>query len=61
MAGFGPELTQNPVEEADIVDKFVDKRGVLTYYNFELRDHTLVAALSGRKEYYWNNAMYIYV
>ena len=32
-------------------DKFVDKRGVLTYYNFELRDHTLVAALSGRKEY----------
>ena len=51
MAGFGAELTQNPVEEADIVDKFVDKRGVLTYYNFELRDHTLVAALSGRKEY----------
>jgi hypothetical protein len=49
MAGFGPELTQNPVEEADIVDKFVDKRGALTYYNFELRDHTLVAATVWKK------------
>ena len=25
MAGFGPELTQSPVEEVDIIDKFVEK------------------------------------
>ena len=49
MAGFGPELTQNQVEEADIVDKFVEKRGALTYYNFELRDNTLVAATVWKK------------
>ena len=39
----------SPVEEVDIIDKFVEKRGVLTYYNFELRDHTLVAATVWKK------------
>ena len=52
MAGFGPELTQNPVTDEDIVDKFVDTRGILTYYNFELRDHTLVSATVWKKRVY---------
>mmetsp|Transcript_605 Transcript_605/g.2408 ORF Transcript_605/g.2408 Transcript_605/m.2408 type:complete len:271 (+) Transcript_605:173-985(+) len=52
MAGFGPELTQTPVTDEDIVDKFVDKRGILTYYNFELRDHTLVSATVWKKRVY---------
>jgi hypothetical protein len=49
MAGFGPELTQNPVDDDMIVDKFVDTRDGLTYYNFELKDHTLVAATVWKK------------
>lgn len=49
MAGFGPELIQSPVDEADIVDKFVDTREGLTYYNFELKNHTLVAATVWKK------------
>lgn len=49
MAGFGPELTQNPVDDTDIVDSFVDKRDGLTYYNFELKNHTLVAATAYKK------------
>ena len=49
MAGFGPELTQSPVQEEDIVDSFVDKRDGLTYYNFELKNHTLVAATVWKK------------
>ena len=49
MAGFGPELTQNPVDESEIVNSFVDKRDGLTYYNFELTNHTLVAATAYRK------------
>ena len=52
MAGFGPELTQNAVTDEDIVDKFVDTRGILTYYNFELRDHTLVSATVWKKRVY---------
>ena len=49
MAGFGPELTQSPVDESDIVDSFVDEREGLTYYNFELKNHTLVAATAWKK------------
>ena len=49
MAGFGPELTQNPVDDDMIVDRFVDKRDGLMYYNFELKDHTLVAATVWKK------------
>jgi len=49
MSGFGPELTQNPVESEDIIDKFVDSRFGLTYYNFELRNHTLVTATIWKK------------
>ena len=49
MPGFGPELTQNPVSEDDIVDSFKDERDGLTYYNFELRNHTLVAATAYKK------------
>lgn len=49
MAGFGPELTQNPVDDTEIVDKFVDTRDGLTYYNFELTNHTLVSATAYKK------------
>ena len=52
MAGFGPELIQSPVDEADILDAFVDTREGLTYYNFELRNHTLVAATAWKKRFY---------
>mmetsp|Transcript_34117 Transcript_34117/g.85882 ORF Transcript_34117/g.85882 Transcript_34117/m.85882 type:complete len:285 (-) Transcript_34117:146-1000(-) len=49
MSGFGPELTQNPVDDTEIVDRFKDTRDGLTYYNFELKNHTLVAATAYRK------------
>lgn len=49
MAGFGPELTQNPVDDTEIVNSFVDKRDGLTYYNYELSNHTLVAATAFKK------------
>lgn len=49
MAGFGPELTQNPVDDEMIVESSIDTREGLTYYNFELKDHTLVAATVWRK------------
>jgi hypothetical protein len=37
------------VDDDMIVDKFVDTRDGLTYYNFELKDHTLVAATVWKK------------
>ena len=49
MSGFGPELTQNPVEADDIIDVSTDVRSGLKYYNFELRNHTLVAATVWKK------------
>ena len=38
-----------PVDDTEIVNSFVDKRDGLTYYNFELTNHTLVAATAWRK------------
>ena len=42
-------MTQNPVDDDMIMTSSWTRRDGLTYYNFELKDHTLVAATVWKK------------
>lgn len=48
ISGFGPELFGSPVQEGDVMNtQVVDKNG-LTFYQWELKPHKLVAATAYR-------------
>ena len=44
ISGFAPELIGQPLDEGDVVSSEVQKRGELTYYNYEARSCDLLPA-----------------
>jgi hypothetical protein len=44
IAGFAPELFGRPLDDEDVLRQEVLKKGNITYYEWELKPHNLVAA-----------------
>lgn len=44
IEGFAPELFGRPLEDGDVINTEVQKKGLLTYYSWEVRPHRLVVA-----------------
>ncbi|CEG01028.1 Mog1/PsbP, alpha/beta/alpha sandwich [Ostreococcus tauri] len=52
IKGFAPELVGRPVQEDEIVSSSEFDMNGITYYNYELADHSLVSATARNKRVY---------
>ncbi|KAK9832843.1 hypothetical protein WJX81_006562 [Elliptochloris bilobata] len=48
IQGFAPELYGAPLSDGDVLDTQTERKGTLTYYQWELKPHRLVAATAFR-------------